>query len=135
MQRRISCQCLLGVRSCVSIAIVLGMALFRQLGLAAGMPAKGSTVPPLGRTLVPEPVFGREPGLVERYRKTLALAFAHVLRQPGIPQSPYMDERFGPAVIADGNRSDNVTTSEPDTLIANSTSYPVHGGEQRFAVP
>lgn len=42
----------------------------------------------------PQPVFDREPGYVDFYWKACDLAYAHVLTQPGLPQSPYMDEAF-----------------------------------------
>ncbi|MEI9997932.1 MAG: trehalase family glycosidase [Verrucomicrobiota bacterium] len=46
------------------------------------------------RAKFPDPVFGKEPGYVELYWKACDLATAHVLSQPGLPQSPYMDEAF-----------------------------------------
>ena len=46
------------------------------------------------RSKFPEPVFDKEPGYVDLYWKACDLAHAHVLAQPGLPQSPYMDEAF-----------------------------------------
>ena len=48
----------------------------------------------MDRTRMPEPVFESEPGFVELYWKAWELAYAHVLRIPGLAQSPYMDEGF-----------------------------------------
>jgi len=46
------------------------------------------------RSTFPQPIFDKEPGYVDLYWKACDLAYAHVLRQPGLPQSPYMDEAF-----------------------------------------
>jgi hypothetical protein len=46
------------------------------------------------RAKFPQPIFDREPGYVDLYWKACDLASAHVLTQPGLPQSPYMDEAF-----------------------------------------
>ena len=46
------------------------------------------------KTSVPEPVFEKKPGYVELYWKAWELAREKVKKQPGLPQSPYMDEGF-----------------------------------------
>lgn len=43
---------------------------------------------------VPAPVFAANPTLVDFYWKAWELAHTHVKKQPGLPQSPYMDEAF-----------------------------------------
>ena len=48
----------------------------------------------MDRSRMPEPVFEKEPGFVELYWRAWGLAYAHRLAQPGLPQSPYMDEAF-----------------------------------------
>ena len=60
--------------------------------LATNTPVQSHRV--FDRSQFPEPVFDREPGFVELYWKACELACAHVLYQPGMPQSPYMDEAF-----------------------------------------
>jgi hypothetical protein len=49
-------------------------------------------LPPLDRSLFPQPIFDREPGYVDLYWKACEQASAHVLEQPGLPQPKYMDE-------------------------------------------
>ncbi len=44
------------------------------------------------RQWVPEPVFEAEPGFVDLYWLAWQLAWDHVKIQPGLPQSPYIDE-------------------------------------------
>jgi hypothetical protein len=46
------------------------------------------------RSKFPQPIFDKEPGYVVLYWKACDLAYAHVLSQPGLPQSPDMDESF-----------------------------------------
>ncbi len=41
---------------------------------------------------MPEPVFDEEPGYVELYWKAWELAHERITEQPGLPQTPYMDE-------------------------------------------
>jgi len=48
----------------------------------------------IDRSQFPQPIFDREPGYVDLYWRACELASAHVLSQPGLPQSPYMDEAF-----------------------------------------
>lgn len=48
----------------------------------------------LDKTKFPEPLFDAEPGYIELYWKACELSYAHVLTQPGLPQSRYMDEAF-----------------------------------------
>jgi hypothetical protein len=48
----------------------------------------------IDRSKFPQPIFDREPGYVDLYWKACELASAHMLNQPGLPQSPYMDEAF-----------------------------------------
>lgn len=43
---------------------------------------------------IPVPVFKQDPALVQLYWKAWELAHQHVKEQPGLPQSPYMDEGF-----------------------------------------
>lgn len=54
---------------------------------------------PLDRTRLPEPVLDRSPELVSLYWTAWETAWGHVVEQAGVPQSPYMDEGFDPAVI------------------------------------
>jgi hypothetical protein len=65
--------------------------------LATNTPVQSHRV--FDRSQFPEPVFDREPGFVELYWKACELACAHVLYQPGMPQSPYMDEAFSDDTI------------------------------------
>ena len=55
--------------------------------------------PAMDRGPFPEPVFDAQPGYVDLYWKACELAHAHVLTQPGMPQSPYMDEAFADDTI------------------------------------
>lgn len=54
--------------------------------------ATTNTAVALDRSQFPQPVFEKQPGYVDLYWKACELAKAHVLTQPGLPQSPYMDE-------------------------------------------
>lgn len=78
----------------------------RQLAIAASVVTLGMLMI-LGpeargqawRDEVPNPVYDQQPELVDFYWKTWELAHDHVLTQPGLPQSTYMDEAFDPGVI------------------------------------
>ena len=48
---------------------------------------------------LPEPVLDAAPHLVSLYRTAWETAWTHVVEQPGVPRSPYMDEGFDPDVI------------------------------------
>ncbi len=82
-------------------AAIRRLAIAGLLLLLALTPTRGWTDEPrrLDRSLVPEPVCESEPGFVDLYWKAWELAFDHVLSQPGIPQSPYMDEGLWPDTI------------------------------------
>jgi hypothetical protein len=55
--------------------------------------AANSNPPPLAwKSAVPRPVFDADPSLVVLYNKAWELAWGNVKDQPGLPQSPYMDE-------------------------------------------
>ena len=54
---------------------------------------------PLDRNRLPEPVLDRSPDLVSLYWAAWEMAWDHVVHQPGVPQSPYMDEAFDPDVV------------------------------------
>lgn len=43
-------------------------------------------------TKVPTPIFDENPGYVELYWKAWEMAYDHVVEDPGVPHSPYMDE-------------------------------------------
>ena len=58
-----------------------------------------SPSPAYDRSRFPQPIFDQEPGYIDLYWKACDLAFAHVLAQPGLPQSPYMDEAFSDSTI------------------------------------
>lgn len=51
-----------------------------------------SSLSPLDKNVLPEPIFDREPGLIELYWEAWARAWDQVTYQEGMPQSPYMDE-------------------------------------------
>ena len=51
------------------------------------------------RERVPVPVFDQKPELVNLYWKAWELAYEHIKEQPGLPQSPYMDEAFSEDTI------------------------------------
>ena len=53
----------------------------------------------LDRRQLPEPVLDRSPELVSLYWTAWETAWGHVVDQPGVPQSPYMDEGFDPEVV------------------------------------
>jgi glycogen debranching enzyme len=48
---------------------------------------------------LPEPVLDRSPELLTLYWTAWETAWEHVVHQPGVPQSPYLDEGFDPDVI------------------------------------
>jgi hypothetical protein len=58
-----------------------------------------SPTPAYDHSKFPQPIFDQEPGYVDLYWKSCDLAFAHVLNQPGLPRSPYMDEAFADQYI------------------------------------
>lgn len=75
-----------------------------NLGLASAVPSSpGSpslTSPPsYDRSKFPEPIFDHQPGYVDLYWKACDLAHARILKQPELPQSPYMDEAFADQYI------------------------------------
>lgn len=49
---------------------------------------------PFDKDLIPQPVFDKNPALIDLYWKTWELAYNHIKEQEGIPESPYMDEAF-----------------------------------------
>ena len=53
----------------------------------------------LDRSRIPEPIFEESPGLVGLYWTAWELAWKHVKEEPGLPQTPYMDEAFDPNAI------------------------------------
>lgn len=85
----------------------LGVILAALLGAIGISPASDETTPPApsspppcyDRSKFPEPIFDQEPGYVDLYWKSCDLAAAHVLNQPGLPSSPYMDEAFADQYI------------------------------------
>ena len=66
-------------------AVCLGLSLLPCTSLAA----KTET---FDTTKVPTPVFDQNPGYVELYWKAWEMAYDHVVEDPGVPHSPYMDE-------------------------------------------
>lgn len=66
-------------------AVCLGVSLLTPASFAA----KTET---FDTTKVPTPVFDENPGYVELYWKAWELAYDHVVEDPGVPHSPYMDE-------------------------------------------
>ena len=66
-------------------AVCLGLSLLPCTSLAA----KTET---FDTTKVPTPVFDQNPGYVELYWKAWKMAYDHVVEDPGVPHSPYMDE-------------------------------------------
>ncbi|HPR83573.1 MAG TPA: trehalase family glycosidase [Pontiellaceae bacterium] len=70
------------------ILMVMTLSLFTSLSfLQAGESADW-------RASVPVPVFEKEPGYVELYWKAWEIAHQKIKTQPGLPQSPYIDEAF-----------------------------------------
>ena len=66
-------------------AVCLGLSLLP----CASFAAKTET---FDTTKVPTPVFDQNPGYVELYWKAWEMAYDHVVEDPGVPHSPYMDE-------------------------------------------
>ena len=66
---------------------------------SSSAPASPSPTPTYDRSKFPQPIFDQEPGYVDLYWKACELAHAHILSQPGLPQSPYMDEAFADQYI------------------------------------
>src|SRR5581483_809462 len=54
---------------------------------------------PFPRHGIPTPVFEDNPAFVELYWLAWRLAWDHIVKKDGIPQSPYIDEGFDPNVI------------------------------------
>lgn len=73
-------------RKILSLAVVLSLAISLLPGSAE---AKTET---FDSTKVPTPIFDEKPGYVELYWKAWEMAYDHVVEDPGVPQSPFMDE-------------------------------------------
>jgi glycogen debranching enzyme len=54
---------------------------------------------PFTKDGIPEPVFEQDPSLVDFYWTAWESAWNHILKNPGAPQSPYIDEGFNPDII------------------------------------
>ena len=54
---------------------------------------------PFDKNQIPQPVFDKNPALVDLYWKAWEMAYDHIKEQEGIPQSPYMDEAFSDNTI------------------------------------
>ena len=62
--------------------------------MAVGVQATPETGSGLDKSLLPQPVYSPDPGLVDLYWAAWDLAWGRVKHQDGIPQSPYMDENL-----------------------------------------
>ena len=77
----------MGLKSVLFSGILLSV-------MAVGVQAKPETGSGLDKSLLPQPVYSPEPGLVDLYWAAWDLAWGRVKHQDGIPQSPYMDENL-----------------------------------------
>ena len=77
----------MGLKSVLFSGILLSV-------MAVGVQAKPETGRGLDKSLLPQPVYSPEPGLVDLYWAAWDLAWWRVKHQNGIPQSPYMDENL-----------------------------------------
>ena len=77
----------MGLKSVLFSGILLSV-------MAVGVQAKPETGRGLDKSLLPQPVYSPEPGLVDLYWAAWDLAWGRVKHQNGIPQSPYMDENL-----------------------------------------